>query len=73
MLQAFIAAIPFRRGERWAWQAVLRGTLVWFVVDSAVSLWHGATFNVYLVNLVPVLVFGLPLGATWPAFFRREA
>ena len=72
VLQAFIAAIPFRRRERWAWQAVLWGTLVWFTVDSAVSLWHGAAFNVYMVNLVPVLIFGLPLGATWPAFFRSQ-
>lgn len=53
VLQAFIAAVPFARAERWAWHAIVWGTLAWFVVDSAVSLWHGAAFNVYTVNRAP--------------------
>lgn len=72
VLQAFIAATAFRRRERWAWQATLWGMLVWFVIDSAVSVWHGAVFNVYLVNLVPLVVFGLPLAMTFRLFFSRD-
>lgn len=70
VLQAFIVAVPFRRRERWAWHAIVWGTVLWFLVDSAVSLWHGAAFNVYMVNVVPIAIFGLPLVATFGAFFR---
>ena len=28
-------------------------------VDSGVSLWHGAAFNVYIVNVIPVAIFGI--------------
>lgn len=70
VLQAFIAAVPFRRREPWAWQATLAGMLVWFVIDSAVSIAHGAAFNVYLVNLVPLVLFGVPLAMTRGCFFR---
>jgi hypothetical protein len=71
VLQAFIAAIPFRRGEAWAWHAILWATVLWFVLDSGVSLRHGAAFNVYMVNIVPVAVFGLPLAATWRMIVPR--
>ncbi len=70
VLQAFVAAVPFRNREAWAWHAILWATAVWFVVDSAVSVWHGATFNVYMINVVPLAVFGIPLAATFRAFFR---
>ncbi|WP_420456927.1 hypothetical protein [Rubrivirga sp.] len=68
-LQAFIAAVPFARREPWAWWATLVGLVVWFVTDSALSIAHGAAFNVWMINLVPVAVFAPPLVATWPAFF----
>jgi len=69
VLQAFVVAIPFRRRERWAWHAIVWGTSLWFVVDSALSFWHGAAFNVYLVNIFPMVVFGVPLAATFGSFF----
>ncbi|WP_412068692.1 hypothetical protein [Rubrivirga sp. IMCC43871] len=68
VLNTLVAAIPFARRERWA----LAGSLcVWFAVDSAVSVSHGAVFNVWMINAVPLLVFGVPLAATWPAFRAR--
>jgi hypothetical protein len=70
VLQAFIAAVPFRRRERWAWHAIVWATVLWFLVDSGVSLWHGAAFNVYMINVVPVAIFGVPLAATYPPLFR---
>jgi hypothetical protein len=72
ILQAFVVAVPFKRGERWAWHAIAWATVLWFTVDSAVSLWHQAGFNVYMVNLVPIVVFGVPLAATYPAFFKHR-
>jgi hypothetical protein len=68
LMQTFIVAGPFKRRERWAWHALLWPMLLWFCVDSTVSALHGAYFNIYLINLVPVLVFGVPLIATWPMF-----
>ncbi|MEM6338268.1 MAG: hypothetical protein AAF752_16965, partial [Bacteroidota bacterium] len=70
VLQAFIAAVPFARRERWAWWATLGALLVWFVIDSSLSLAHGAGFNVWMINLTPLAVFVPPLVATRRAFFQ---
>lgn len=61
VLQTAIVAVPLRRGERWAWWAVLAGVGVWFLADSAVSLAHGAVFNVLRVNLFALVVTVVPL------------
>jgi len=41
---------------------------VWFVIDSSVSLRHGAVFHVWIINLMPLVLFGIPLLATRKAF-----
>jgi hypothetical protein len=64
LLQSFVVAIPFKRKERWAWHAIVWSTLLWFAVDSLVSALHGAYFNIYLINLMPLVIFGIPLLAT---------
>ena len=56
VLQLGLVVVPLRRGERWAWWTILAALLVWFVVDSVVSIAHGAWFNVLLINLFTVLV-----------------
>jgi hypothetical protein len=68
LMQAYVVAIPFKRRERWAWHAVLWSMLLWFCVDSLVSAMHGAWFNIVLINLMPLIVFGIPLAATRSAF-----
>ncbi|WP_412062044.1 hypothetical protein [Rubrivirga sp. IMCC45206] len=42
VLAALVAAIPFARRERWAWWALAGSLALWVVVDSTVSLAHGA-------------------------------
>lgn len=69
LLQTFVVAVPFARRERWAWWAVGGALTLWFVVDSSLSVAHGAAFNVLLVNLAPVVVFAPPLAATRRAFW----
>jgi len=64
---AWIAAVPFRRGERWAWMAIDSSLLVWFVLDSAISAQIGMPLNVVL-NLVFLVLFAIPLAATWRQF-----
>jgi len=68
LMQTFIVAVPFKRRESWAWHAMVWPMLLWFCVDSTVSALHGAYFNIYLINLVPLLVFGVPLVATRSMF-----
>lgn len=68
VLQTFVAAIPFARREPWAWWATLSAMLLWFIVDSSLSLLHGAAFNVWMINAMPLLIFLPPLIATRSAF-----
>lgn len=56
VLQTALVAIPVRRGERWASIAIVLATVVWFCVDSGVSISHGAWFNVWRVNLSALIV-----------------
>ena len=68
LLQAGVAAVPFARREPWAWWVTLGALALWFTVDSALSLAHGAAFNVLLINLAPLAVYLPPLVATRRAF-----
>ncbi len=43
---AFIAHYPFQQREKWAWNCILAGLLVWFVIDMAISLSFKVYFNV---------------------------
>jgi hypothetical protein len=56
----FLARQAFRRRERWAWNAILAGILLWFVVDESISLTSGVYFNAAF-NLVFLVLVGLPL------------
>lgn len=73
VLQSFIVWTAFRTRERWAWWAIAFATLLWFVVDSAVSIDHGARFNVLMINLPALVVMGLPLAFTYPNMRRDTA
>ena len=62
---AFIAAVPFKRKEKWAWNCLALAVSLWFVIDTYLS-WHfGALFNV----IFNVLVF---LTAMTPLLFSRK-
>jgi len=61
VLMAFIAKYPFQNREKWAWQAATFSLLTWFVIDSSLCLYHGAYFNIVLINLFTLVVQGLPL------------
>jgi hypothetical protein len=63
----FIAHIPFKRREKWAWNCLVVGLGVWFVLDTGISWQYGATFNV-IFNIVVALATGMPLVFTRKAF-----
>jgi hypothetical protein len=66
---AFLARYPFQRRERWAWTCMVTGLLLWYVVDTAISLAY-VPFNVAF-NTLLLAAIGLPLLATRKAF-RHE-
>lgn len=73
VIATLVAAIPFRRRERWAWWALASGLVAWFVTDSAMSLVHRAAFNVLMVNCTALLAHGVPLALTAPYFHGRHS
>jgi hypothetical protein len=58
---AWLVRRPLAEGRRWAWWALVAGLLGWFVLDSGISVAMGAGFNVWMINLAPLVVFGGPL------------
>lgn len=57
----------FRRGEREAWWAVATSIVVWFTIDSGLSVltgfWQNAVFNTLFL-----ILFVIPLAATYQHF-----
>ena len=64
---AFIAHYPFKNKERWAWNCVALGMLLWFTVDTAISLYFGVIFNA-LFNTILLIAVLLPLILSRRAF-----
>jgi len=62
-----IAARYAETGRPWMWRALVAGLLLWFGVDSGFSLGLDAPFNVWMINVAPLLVFGVPLWLARPS------
>lgn len=70
LLMIFISENAFKKKEKWAYQAMLFALLLWFVIDSGISICTGAIYNVVLINLVALFLIGLPLVMTRKAFLK---
>jgi uncharacterized BrkB/YihY/UPF0761 family membrane protein len=64
---AYIVLNPFRRREKWSWNAIAAGLVVWFVIDTSLSAYTKAYFNVG-VNVVGIVLAGIPLLMTRKSF-----
>lgn len=62
----------FVRGAQEGWQIVAVSVAAWFVPDTLFSLWSGFWQNAVL-NLVFIVLFAIPLGATYRAFHTSRA
>ncbi len=71
ILMILISENAFKKKEKWAYQAMWLGMLSWFVIDSSLSIYWGAVHNVILINLVALVLIGLPLVMTRKAFQSR--
>ncbi len=69
-LAIFIIRFAFLKKERWAWFALWSGLISWFLIDSTLSVWHGAYYNIYLINLVAFFLIATPLMATGKVFLK---
>ena len=58
----FIAFGPLRRREAWAWWALVASALIWFVLDTGLSLLLGFVGHA-LFNLVFAVGLAVPLAA----------
>ncbi len=68
---AFIANYPFKKKEKWAWQAVASGTAAWYLIDTWFSLSFKVYFNAALNTVLFVLV-ALPLVMTYKYFWHTS-
>ena len=62
---------PFRRGAQEGWNMLAISVILWFVPDTAFSVWTGFWQNA-LLNTSFAILFLIPLAATYPGF-RRAA
>ena len=62
---SFVARYAFAKKERWAWNCMVLGLLVWFVLDTTLSLFHQVYFNV-------AFNAGLLILAMLPMVFTRK-
>ena len=69
---AAVAHIPLRRGETWAWWALVIAILTWSIFDTAASLHFGVGHNVVL-NIVAALGLLAPLVPLWPRQQRTSS
>jgi len=61
----FMARYPFQRRERWAWNCILWGLLLWYVLDTGISFYSGVLFNAFFNTAI--LILGL-----LPLYFTRR-
>jgi len=60
---AFIAYYPFKNKEKWSWNCIAFGILLWFLVDSSISIYFNVIINA-VFNTVFLLLIGLPVAFT---------
>lgn len=66
VMLAGIVHYPFRKKEKWAWNCLALGLLVWYMLDTGLSVFYGVYFNV-LFNTALLILAGLPV-----LFTRKE-
>ena len=64
VLMIMISENAYKKKERWAYKALWYGLLSWFVIDSGISIYYKAIYNVVLINLVALILIVLPLVMT---------
>ncbi len=66
IVMAYVAHHPFKKKERWSWNSLVIGLLIWFVLDTSLSVFYKVYFNAAFNTTLLALV-GLPV-----MFTRKE-
>ena len=69
LLMIMISENAFKEEEKWAYHALWIGMISWFLIDSSLSFYFGAWYNVLLINLPAFVMITLPLIMTRKVFF----
>jgi hypothetical protein len=72
ILAAYIAWYPFQRKEAWARNAIIFAFGTWILLDTAICIYYGVYFQVYIINFLSLLLKGLPIIFTWKEFKKHE-
>ena len=72
ILMIMISENAFKRKELWAYKTLWFGLLTWFVIDSGISLYYGAIHNLLIINIVALILIGLPLIMTRNVFKKSS-
>lgn len=67
VILTYIAYYPFNRKERWSWNSLVFGLLIWFVLDTSLSALYKVYFNV-IFNTILLVLAGLPVVFTKKEF-----
>ncbi len=67
-LMVMLSEHAFEKKEFWAYRAMWLGLLSWFAIDSGISIYYNALHNVVMINLVALVLIGIPLVMTRKAF-----
>lgn len=68
ILMIMISENAFKNKEPWAYKALWYGLLSWFCIDSGISIYFGAIHNVIIINIVALILIGIPLIMTRKEF-----
>jgi len=71
ILLAYIAGGPFKRKETWARNAILIAFGTWIILDSAICVYYGVYFQIYIINASSFLQKALPIIFTWKDFKKE--
>lgn len=71
LLQYFIAKHAYAKKQLWGYNAIMVGFFFWFILDTSMSLYHKAYFNILLANITS-LSFMLPIIFTRKFFDQKS-
>lgn len=72
LLVIMISENAFKLKQKWAYDAVLYSMVLWFTIDSSISIYYGALYNVLLINLPALFMICLPLVMTKRDFENND-
>lgn len=73
ILMVMISENSFKKKEIWAYKAMWYGLLSWFIIDSGISIYYGAVHNLVLINIVALILIGIPLIMTRKGFKNKAS